>query len=89
MMEWNTWLKTTEHGGNMKRSLGIKFNEHYDLFFHCKTIPTPEGVYQLQLVDKDSLRGPSLENKKDMFLTKDQLIMICDYFNGVKNELDK
>jgi hypothetical protein len=73
----------------MKRSLGIKFNEQYDLFFHCNTIPTPEGMYQLQLVDKDSLRGPSLENKKDIFLTKDQLMMICDYFNGVKNELDK
>ena len=83
------WQKTTEHGANMKRSLGIGFSEEYEVYFHCEEIPQPPGTYHLQIVSKSFWKNQKIENKKDLFLEKNQLMMICDYFNGVKNDLDQ
>lgn len=89
MMGLSMWLKITEHGTDMKRSLGIGFSEEYEVYFHCEEILQPPGMYHLQIVSKSCWKNQKIENKKDLFLEKKQLMMICDYFNGVKNEFNK
>jgi hypothetical protein len=83
------WLKTTEHGVNMNEILEIGFSEEYEVHFSCVEIPQPPGMYHLKIVSKSIWKQQEIENKKEFFLEKKQLMMICDYFNGVKNELNK
>jgi hypothetical protein len=72
------------------KKLEIGFSEDYEVSFTCEEIPQPPGMYHLQIVSKSVWRSrQQVENKKDFFLEKNQLMMICDYFNGVKNELNK
>ena len=74
----------------MKEILEIGFSEEYGVHFTCEEIPQPPGMYHLKIVSKSVWHSrQQVESKKDFFLEKKQLMMICDYFNGVKNELNK
>jgi hypothetical protein len=71
------------------RKLEIGFSEDYEVCFSCEEIPQPPGMYHLKIVSTSIWKEQKIENKKDFFLEKKQLMMICDYFNGVKNELNE
>jgi hypothetical protein len=73
----------------MNEILEIGFSEEYEVHFSCVEIPQPPGMYHLKIVSKSIWKQQEIENKKEFFLEKNQLMMICDYFNGVKNELNK
>lgn len=83
------WLKTTEHGVDMYEILEIGFSEDYEVHFTCEEIATSPGMYHLQIVSTFFWKQQEIDSKKEFFLEKNQLMMICDYFNGVKNELNK
>jgi hypothetical protein len=71
------------------KTLEIGFSEDYEVRFSCEEIPQPPGMYHLQIVSTSIWKEQKIDNKKDFFLEKKQLMMICDYFNGVKNELNE
>ena len=73
----------------MKEILEIGFSEDYEVRFSCEEIAQPPGMYHLQIVSTSIWKQQKIDNTKDFFLEKKQLMMICDYFNGVKNELNK
>jgi len=87
-MGWSMWLKTTEHGVDMT-SLPIRFNDEYIVIFAHDDVPSIPETSCLQIVSRTFEDGGWVENKKELFLEQSQLMMICNFFEGIKNERNK
>lgn len=71
------------------KSLPIKFNDDYVVIFAHDDVPSLHGKSCLQIVSRTFERGEWVESKKELFLEQDQLMMVCNFFEGIKNECNK
>lgn len=71
----------------MKRSLALKFNDEYSVHIHCE--PIKYDLHHLSIISRNKNgKNEMVDTKKEFFLEADKLTMICDYFTGVKNDLN-
>lgn len=86
MMDLSGLLKPTEHGVEMK-TLELKFTDEHSVHFTCE--PIKYDLHHLSIISRSKNgKNEMVDTKKEFFLDADKLNMICDYFTGVKNDLN-
>ena len=73
----------------MLQSLAVRYSEDYIVFWKIEDVPAVEDQYHLQVVSRALDDGKWTETKKEFFMSKEQLSMVCSFFNGVQNDLNK
>lgn len=73
----------------MLQSLAVRYSDDYIVFWKVEPVPAVEDQYHLQVVSRMLEKGQWGETKKEFFMTKDQLMQVCSFFNGVHNDLNK
>jgi hypothetical protein len=73
----------------MMKSLPIRYSDDYVVIWTIEPVEAVEDQYHLQVVSRLFEKEKWQETKKEFFMSKEQLTMVCSFFNGVQNDINK